>query len=202
MDPNDPQFWQNSSFMGFNSYDQSTPVDYQQQSSAQLPYTHPDWPERPSQVDQRIADSTFNPTLQPSQQYLSQPNPYDPSPGNLISVQRQPLSNPFSHPNSANVNTDLPVLPGDQFLLSNDEYRRKGNFSPQRTTFSNQALTQIPAPPALYHPGGQPYRHQALSLSDVSSESSALSLFGGGSMQSRVPSQDGCACRFLVAADE
>lgn len=206
MGSSNPPFWPNSSFMNFDSYgDQSMPTDYPQQSSAQPPYAHPDWPERPDQADQRISGNTFNPTtFQPSRQYLSQPNSYGTSHGNLVPVQHQPLRNPFSGQNPAHVNADSSTLPSDPYAQSNEEYRhRGGGFSPQRsTTFGNQALAQISPPPALYHPGqaldhpgGQAYRHQVLPLSDVSSEGSGVDLFGVSSMQSRVPSQDGCVCR-------
>ena len=178
------------------------PTDYQQQP-AQLPYTHPDWSERPDHDDQRIPGSNFNPTFQSSRAYLSQQNAYGASPGNLVPVQQQPLRTLFSGSNPANVNAESSGHPGDQFAHSNEEYRRRGSgFLHQRTTFGNQALAQVPPPPALYHPGqtldhpgGQAYRHQVLPLSDVSSESSALDLFGGSPMQSRVPSQDGCVDR-------
>lgn len=197
MASNNPNFWQNPPFAGFNSYDQSNPADYRQQSqpSAQPSYPHQDWPERTDQSDQRITGSTFNPTFQSSAPYLSQPNSYTASPGNLVPVQHQQLNISYSSPAPANVNANSSSgLPGDPFLQSNDEYRRRSNNFPsqQQTSFTNQALPQIPAPPALYHPGGQSYRHQGLPFSDVSSESGSLDLFGGGLIHSRVSSQDGC----------
>ena len=201
MDSDGPPFWQNSSFTDFASYnDQSAPADYRQQS-AQLPYTHPDWPGPSDQGDQPIPGSTFNPAFQSSRAYLSQQNSYGASPGNLVPVQHQSLRNPFSGSNPANVNDDSSSISGDPFAQPNEEYRRRGSgFQPQqRTTFGNQALAQISPPPALYHPGqalehpvGQAYRHQVLPLSDVSTEGSPLDLFGRGTIHSRVPSQDGC----------
>ena len=181
------------------------PTDYQQ-SSAQPPYVHPDWPERPDQADQRIPGTTFNPTFQSSRQYLSQQNSYGASPGNHVPVQ-QPLRIPFSSPNPVHVNADSSTLPSDPYAQPNEQYRRRGGgLSPQQSmTFGNQALAQISPPPALYHPGqtldhpvGQAYRHQVLPLSDVSSEGGALDLFGGSSMQSRVPSQDGYVRRSCI----
>ena len=204
MASNNPPFWPNQSFLGFNSYDQSTPTDYQQQSSAQPSYAHPDWSERPDQSDQRITGSTFNPTFQSSAPYLSQNNSYSASPGNLPPVQHQPLGISYTNSAPANLNADSSSgLPGDPFLQSNEEFRRRtSNFpSQQHTTFTNQVLAQIPAPPALYHPGGQPYRRQGLPFSDVSSESSSLELFGGSLMHSRVPSQDGCVCWSWASVD-
>jgi len=189
--------------MDFNSYDDQTiPTDRRQQSSStQIPYTHPDWPERPDQGDQPIPCGILNPTFSSSGPYLSQPNTYGTSSGNLVSVQQPPLRTPFSISDSANVNADSSDLHGDPFARSNEEYRRRGGGFPsqQHTTFGHQALAQISPPPALYHPdqmldhpGGQTYRHQVLPLSDVSTESSALDMFRGGSLHSRVPSQDGC----------
>jgi len=185
------------------------PTDYQQQPSlsAQLPYTHPDWPERPDQGDQRIPGSIFNPTFPASRPYLSQPNAYSTSPGNIVSAQQLPLGTIFSNSNPANVNADSSDLRGDPFTRPNEEYRKRGGgFPPQQhTTFGHQALAQISPPPALYHPdqaldhpGGQTYRHQVLPLSDVGIESSPLDLFGGSSAHSRVPSQDGCVYRLCV----
>jgi len=194
--------------MDFNSYDdRSMSTDYRQQS-AQTPYTHPEWSERPDQGDQRIPGNTFNPMFQPPGGYLLQQNPYGPFPGNPLPVQQQSLGIQFSGSNPANVNGDSPRFPGDPFAQSNEEYRRRGGSFPpqQRTTFGNQTLAQISPPPALYHPGqpldhpgGQPYRHQVLPLSDVVTESGALELFGGGSMHSRVPSQDGCVSLTLCS---
>ena len=181
--------------MGFNSYDQPTPTEYPQQSSAQPSFAHPDWSERPDQNDQRITGSTFNPQFQSSAQYLQQPNSYSASPGNLVPVQHQQLGISYTSPAPANANTDSSSgLPGDPFLQSNEEYRRRNNNFPpqQQTAFTNQVLAQLPAPPALYHPGGQAYRHQGLPFSDVGPENGSLDLFGGSLMHSRVPSQDGC----------
>lgn len=180
--------------MDFSSYDQTTSTDYRQQSSAQLSYPHADWSERQDQGDERVTSTTFNPTFQSSTQYLSQPNTYRNSPGDLVSVQHQPLNTPFSNHNPPAANTtDLSLgLSVDSFLQPSEEYRRRGdNFSPQHTTFSNPALAQLPPPPALYHPGGQPYRHQGLPFSDVKLETNGLELFGGGPIHSRVSSQDG-----------
>lgn len=198
MASNNQQFWPNPSFMDFSSYDQAASADYQQQSSAQLSYPHADWSEQQDQGDQRVAGTTFNPTFQPSTQYLSQPNTYGNSPGGLVSVQHPSLNIPFSNHNPPTANTtDLSSgLSVDPFLQPSEEYRRRGdNFSPQHTTFSNPTLTQIPPPPALYHPGGQSYRHQGLPFSDVKLEPNGLELFGGGPIHSRVPSQDGCVFR-------
>lgn len=204
MGSNNPPFWQNSSFVDFNSYgDRSVPTDYRQQP-VRPPYPHPDWSERPDQGDQRISRSTFNPTFQSLSPYLSQPNSYDNPPGHLAPVQQQPLRIPFSAFDSANANADSSGLPGDPFVQSNEEYHRGGSSFPlqQRITFGNQALAQISPPPALYHPGqaldhpgGQAYRHQVLPLSDVTTEKGPLDLFGGSSIRSRVPSQDGWVCR-------
>jgi hypothetical protein len=198
MASNNPPFWQNQPFMGFNPYDQPAPTDYPQQSSAQPSYAHPDWSERPDQSAQRIPGSTFDPTFQSSAPYLSQPGSYSSSPGNLAPVQHQPLNISYTNPTPTNVkNADSSSgLPGGPFLQSNEEYHSRGGTLPpqQHTTFTNQVLAQIPAPPALYHPGGQSYRHQGLPFSDVSSESGSFDLFGGSLMHSRVPSQDGCVC--------
>lgn len=187
--------------MDYSSYgDQPIPADYPQQSPTQLRYAHPDWSERPDQGDQPIPGNTFNPTFQPSAPYLSQPNPYGTSPGNLVPVQQQPPRISFSGHNPTSVNVGSSGI-GDPFAQASEEYHhRGGGFPPQqRTSFGTQALAQISPPPALYHPGqvldhpgGQTYRHQALPLSDASSESSALDLFGSTSMHSRVSSQDGC----------
>lgn len=200
MDSNNPPFWSASSFMDFNSYDdRSVPTDYRQQP-AQQTYSHPDWSGPPDQDDQRIPGTTFNPTFQPSRAYLSQQNSYGASPGNLVQVQQQPLRLPFSGSNHTNVNADSPGLPGEPFTQSSEEYRGRdrGFPSQQRTTFGSQTLAQLPPPPALYHPpqtldhpGGQPYRHQVIPLSDAGSESGALDLFSSSSVHSRVPSQDG-----------
>lgn len=203
MDSDNPPFWQNPPYMDFNPYGtQSTSADYRHQQSTQLPYTHPDWPERSDQGGQRIPGNAYNPAFQSSRSYLPQPNTYGPSPPNLVPVQqRQPPQISFSSSDPASVNTDSSNLPRDPFAQSNEEYRRRGGgFPPQhRTTFANQALPQIPPPPALYHPdqpldhpGGQAYRHQVLPLSDTSAENGVLDLFGGVSLHSRVPSQDGC----------
>ena len=208
MAANTPDFWQNPPFTGFNSYDQSTQAGYRQQSSTHPPFVHPDWSEQPDQGNQRIHGSAFSPTFQSSVPYLSQPNPYSASPGSLVPVQHQRLNIGYPSPTSANVNADSSSgLPGGPFLQSNEDYRmRSDNFPPQQqhTTFTNQILVQIPAPPALYHPGGQLYRRQGLPFSDVSSEGSPLDLFEGSSMHSRVPSQDGCvwylsACHDLTS---
>ena len=197
MGTNNPQFWPNSSFMDFNSYDQPTSTNYRPQSSSRLSYPHSDWAETPDQGDQRMTGSTFNPTFQSSTPYIPQPGSYGTSPGNLISAQHQQLSNPFSNPNTTNVNGGLSSgLAADTFQQSKEEYRRGSDtFSPQQhTAFSNPALIQLPPPPALYHPGSQSYRRQGLPFSDVTSDSSGLDPFGVAPMQSRVPSQDGCVC--------
>lgn len=201
MDSNNPPFWPNSLFPDFTSYgDQSAPTDFRQRS-AQPSYTHPDWSGPPDQGDQPIPGSTFNPTFQSSRTYLSQPNSYGGSPGNLVPVQHQSLRIPFSSSNPTNVNGDSSSISGDRFVQSNEEYRRRGSGFPpqQRTTFGNQNLAQISPPPALYHPGqaldhpgGQAYHHQVLPLSDISTEGGALDLFGPSSIHSRVSSQDGC----------
>ena len=192
--------------MDFNSYDdRSLPADYRQQP-AQSTYSHPDWPGPPDQDDQRIPGSTFNPTFQSSRAYLSQPNSYGASPGNLAQAQQQPFRPPFSGSNHANINADSSG-PGEPFTQSNEEYCGRGrSFPPQQhTTFGNQALAQLPPPPALYHPpqaldhpGGQAYRHQVIPLSDAGSESSTLDLFSRSSVHSRVPSQDGCVCSSCI----
>ena len=199
MASNNQQFWPNPSFMDFSSYDQATSTDYRQQSPTRLPYPHTDWSERQDQGDQRVTDTAFNPTFRPLTQYLSQPNTYGNPPSDLVSVEHRPLNIPFSNHNPPTADaTDLSSsLSVDPFLRPSEEYRRRGdNFSPQRATFSNPNLAQIPPPPALYHPGGQSYRHQGLPFSGVKLETSGLELFGGGPIQSRVPSQDGCVCWF------
>lgn len=194
--------------MDFNSFaDQSTPTDFRDHPSAQLPYTHPDWTERPGRGDQRTSGSNFNPSFQPSRQRLSQPNSYDPSPPNLASVQQQqPIRLSFSGSNPGDVNADSSGLPGDPFAQPNEEYHRGGSGFPsqQRAMFNNQVLAQIPPPPALYHPGQpldlpgpQVYHRQVLPLNDATAENGVLDLFCT-SMQSRVPSQDGCVYRSLV----
>ena len=204
MASNNPHFWQNPPFMGFNSYDQSTPTDYQRQSSAQSSYSHQDWSENPDEGSQRIAGGPFNPTFQPSAPYVLQHNSYSASPGNVVPVQHQPLNTSYSNLTPANSNADLSSgHHGDPFPQSSEEYRGRGdNFPPQQhTTFTNQVLAQLPAPPASYHPGGQSYHHQGLPFSDVGSDSSSLDLFGGSLMHSRVPSQDGCVywyCAFVI----
>lgn len=210
MDPNNPPLWSNPSFMDYTSYaDQSTPTDYRHQPPAQHPYGHSDWSEQPPQGDQQISGSGFNSAFQPSRQYLSQPTSYDSSPQNLVSVQqqqRQPPRIAFSRSNPRDVDAESSSLPGDPFAQPNDEYRRRDSGYPpqQHTAFDNQVLAQIPPPPPLYHPsqaldhpGGQTYHHQAIPLSDASTEGSVLDIFGS-SIRSRVPSQDGCVYRSLA----
>ena len=187
MASNNPQFWSNSPFMDFNSYDQ--PAESEHQSPTQLSYhnSHSDWSER-GEGDHHITGNTFNPTFQSTTPYLSQLGSYGSSHGGPLPVQLQPLPLPFPGTNPTNVH------PGDPFTKSNEGYHRRGDSFPsqQHTVFSNPTLAQISPPPALYHPGGQSYHHQGLPFSDVSSsENSPLDLFVGVSIHSRVPSQDG-----------
>ena len=210
MDPNNPPLWQNPSFMDYTSYaDQPTSSDYRHQPSAQNPYAHSDWSDQPCQGDQQIPGNNFNPTFQPSRQYLSQPTPYDTSPQNLVPAQRQqlhPLRISFSRSNLRDIDGDSTSLSADPFAHHNEEYhRRDSGYTPQHcTTFDNQVLAQIPPPPPLYHPsqaldhpGGQTYHHQAPSLSDASAEGGVLDLFSSP-IRSRVPSQDGCVYRSIA----
>jgi len=210
MDPNNPPLWQNPSFMDYTSYaDQSAPSDFRHQPSTQNPYAHSDWSDQPRQGDQQIPRNSFNPTFQPSRQYLSQPTSYDSSPQNLVPAQQQqqqPLRISFSRSNPRDMDADSSSLSGDPFVQPNEEYRRRDSgYPPQQcTTFDNQVLAQIPPPPPLYHPsqaldhpGGQTYHHQALPLSDASAEGGVLDVFGT-SIRSRVPSQDGCVHRSVA----